>query len=623
MNVKISELSEVNELYPGCCFPIVQNGETKKVTFETLGEMLGIENKSIDSITTSIVTGEDGTKKHIVTINLTDETSTTFEVSDGAAGPVGPAGPEGKEGPKGKKGDAPVRGVDYWTAEDVAAIKAQCEVMARKDLDDVLVPGTAEGKNITLNDSAKYYATVSPKGKSVQNGTPTPDIPVEIESVSGRNLFDKSDVTGGWIGADTNQIYDTYTDLFSYTNYIKVKPNTTYTLNFHDASSLSGGGIMEYDSNKAWLNIGLPETQQVITFTTSENTYYIRFTVRNDSLNYVQLEQGTTATEYVPYNHIAIKSTGKNLFNKEITTTGKYINSDGEIAEYYSYSISDYIKVTANKVYSYQGITEYSEYGAFYDSNKNLISTFLEITMAENQKITIPPNAEYVRFTITNTNDIDNFQLELGDIATKYEQYISNQVNIPLLHPLRSVTDEVYDSIHKQNIKWYDEQKVKPVIYNATETGWTYYSGQDKDNTVFFQRTVGDRATTYGYKTVPLLCNRLINRAVYGVDQEGIYLQSSNGVLMVRLNRSRLSEISTAGFLAWLAENNLEVQYEINTPVVTEITDADTITALENLRTYKGVTNITADGPIKVDYKKDLETLFNNLQAQILANGEV
>lgn len=34
--VKISELEPVDELYNGCCFPIVQNGETKKVDFETL-----------------------------------------------------------------------------------------------------------------------------------------------------------------------------------------------------------------------------------------------------------------------------------------------------------------------------------------------------------------------------------------------------------------------------------------------------------------------------------------------------------------------------------------------------------------------------------------------------------
>lgn len=38
--VKISELENVDELYDGCCMPIVQNGETKKVYFSTIKENL-------------------------------------------------------------------------------------------------------------------------------------------------------------------------------------------------------------------------------------------------------------------------------------------------------------------------------------------------------------------------------------------------------------------------------------------------------------------------------------------------------------------------------------------------------------------------------------------------------
>lgn len=35
-NVKISELAEANTIYDGCCMPIVQNGETKKVYYSTI-----------------------------------------------------------------------------------------------------------------------------------------------------------------------------------------------------------------------------------------------------------------------------------------------------------------------------------------------------------------------------------------------------------------------------------------------------------------------------------------------------------------------------------------------------------------------------------------------------------
>lgn len=40
MAVKISELELVDELYDGCCFPIVQNGETKRATYLVLKTML-------------------------------------------------------------------------------------------------------------------------------------------------------------------------------------------------------------------------------------------------------------------------------------------------------------------------------------------------------------------------------------------------------------------------------------------------------------------------------------------------------------------------------------------------------------------------------------------------------
>lgn len=43
----------------------------------------------------------------------------------GPQGAQGPTGPTGPQGPKGDTGDSPVRGVDYWTAADQAAIIAE------------------------------------------------------------------------------------------------------------------------------------------------------------------------------------------------------------------------------------------------------------------------------------------------------------------------------------------------------------------------------------------------------------------------------------------------------------------------------------------------------------------
>lgn len=276
------------------------------------------------------------------------------------------------------------------------------------------------------------------------------------------------------------------------------------------------------------------------------------------------------------------------------------------------------MSVIANKVYSYQGITEYSEHGAFYDKDKNLISTFLESTVTENQKITIPENAKYVRFTIINTNtDIDNFQLEFGDMATKQEAHMSNQVNIVLTHPLRSSSDEVYDRIYNDENKWYDEQKINSITLNGTETDWVYNANQDKTNTVFFQKVIADRSLKYGTWGVPIMCDKFINRSVWNIDQEGIFLQSNNGVLMIRVNRDKLTgTIGAASFKDWLVSNNLNVLYELNTPITVEITDEATLQALNSIKTYDEITNIITDVPLKAVYYKTCSLTVNNNGSQ-------
>lgn len=56
-----------------------------------------------------------------VTIELTDGTSTSFNVQngrDGARGATGPAGADGAPGATGPAGYTPVKGTDYWTADD-------------------------------------------------------------------------------------------------------------------------------------------------------------------------------------------------------------------------------------------------------------------------------------------------------------------------------------------------------------------------------------------------------------------------------------------------------------------------------------------------------------------------
>ena len=93
-----------------------------------------VENVDIDvskelSIATVTITNRNGTKK-------------TVEIHDGAngqdgakgdpgekgePGAPGENGSDGKDGTNGQDGYTPVRGTDYWTAQDIAAIEQYCD----------------------------------------------------------------------------------------------------------------------------------------------------------------------------------------------------------------------------------------------------------------------------------------------------------------------------------------------------------------------------------------------------------------------------------------------------------------------------------------------------------------
>ena len=122
------------------------------------------------------------------------------------------------------------------------------------------------------------------------------------------------------------------------TDKIYLKPNTTYTLsNLTTSQEQAGNGykhIVEYDEN----NNGLGEiycgnySTATKTFTTKSNTKYIRYGIYSSfastelanayiNSNNIQLEQGSTATSYEPYQELIVPIP---LNGNEIAGIGDY-----------------------------------------------------------------------------------------------------------------------------------------------------------------------------------------------------------------------------------------------------------------------------------------------------------
>lgn len=118
---------------------------------------------------------------------------------------------DGEQGPQGEPGRTPVRGVDYWTEEDRAPIEAATEAAEQAAAEAVgnRLTGEVSGAVAHVDDAFSAKALgLAVYGNSKQDGTPSPDAPKPIASVTQaavvacgknlvRNVYGKALVSNG------------------------------------------------------------------------------------------------------------------------------------------------------------------------------------------------------------------------------------------------------------------------------------------------------------------------------------------------------------------------------------------------------------------------------------------
>ena len=203
-------------------------------------------------------------------------------------------------------------------------------------------------------------------------------------------------------------------------NYIGVIPNTTYT--FSSSSSIRYLAIYEFNDTKNYLTTKLGENVSNYSFTTGNNTKYIRIDINKDAsvvmtqsvINELtpQLEKGATATTYQPY----------------ITPT---INVDGE---------DIYIK-GQNEVYS----TQEQRIGTWIDG-KPIYRKVIDLGSLPNNTTKdvatglINNNIRLTKiYGIAFTND-GNYQSSLGDMNSRFNLRPTNLIRITTTLDMSSYT---------------------------------------------------------------------------------------------------------------------------------------------------------------------------------------
>lgn len=464
--------------------------------------------------------------------------------------------------------------------QDVNGITSKVSSVEQSVESITKIEGTAEGKNIYIDDaSAEPLIDIMLEGESQQGASPSPDNLSKIENLEGKNKVKEIN----WKQMPSISTGATITNVNGYgTDYINVDNTEQYIFSYLGTSG--SRYIVYYDKDKNFL--GYDTKIQINNFAKWNETRYVRLRVdcSQDSVTAFQLEKGTVATGYVPYNSLEIKDVGKNLYaGNEITINGTYssntsVNLGSRYLSEGTYTIS-LTNSLPNNSYIYLGAN-----GSIATAIRNK-ATF---TLTEEQNVPM----RLVVKAGTYSNFTTKIMIEKGMVVTDYEPHQQQTEYFPLSEGQKLYKNSylVDDGIHHSR---------KQVVLDGTETGWYTLANQTGTNTSYFCIPKSDMK-----KASTLICDKFINRAVWNTDEEGIQSIIDN-YIRLRINTSRASTV--AELKTWLSNNPIRVEYELAEEEIVPYTE-DQKEAWEKLRhftLFRGINNITSTANAKITYVRD------------------
>ena len=161
-----------------------------------------------------------------------------------------------------------------------------------------------EGSHISTDSSVGYLKDIEILGNTIQSASNLADIKSVGDKVEGQELYEIPVLIKGKNLFDGKYLQDVYINSsgittpnasFDSTDYIQIKPNTTFTISKN--SKIDFVDVYYYDINKIFIKV-----ERLKTFTTPTNCKYVRFgNLKGFFDNNIQLEEGTVATPYEPY----------------------------------------------------------------------------------------------------------------------------------------------------------------------------------------------------------------------------------------------------------------------------------------------------------------------------------
>ena len=337
-----------------------------------------------------------------------------------------------------------------WSQTKVIWTDGKIDYIGRtvaKDINDLnekmRLTNSGSGTIITSNDAASLPPlSITIHGKSVQNGTPSPNMPVKIQSVESHNLLDLSDVQSATINgiewtinvdgtisasgtASATSAFGIGTLMFkSGIDYIvsgcpQLGGSDNYEFMVQQSATTGSGGWQhDYGEGQLFSGDGVAHRMQLV--------------VRNNQTVNLTFEpmicMAPCTGGFQRIETISILSVGKNIMPPIVHTTASASNKVALVRSRYR---SMFCKVQGGKTYTISRRTvEGNRFQIFCADSMPVVGVTLNLLANEEGEltatVTMPEGYDWLYIYLANDgSDItpDNIQVELGSTATEYEPY--------------------------------------------------------------------------------------------------------------------------------------------------------------------------------------------------------
>lgn len=394
------------------------------------------------------------------------------------------------------------------------------------------------------------------EGKSEQDGTPSPNNIISIRNI-GDNINEfSSKLELGEISNDTG-INSINTNSIRTKDYIKVKPNTTYTIkNSNNYMNV----IYFYKKDKTYINYSY-STETSYTFTTGPTAEYIR--VRSSSTK----KENDLTTKYVlvegqivaNYNEYGCGSIDYLARNKNLG----YVEYYNKIRAYKNGNLID-----NNSYNTYKAIVEgNTQYTISFEGTENSVSNLCYFDKSMNyikgepfnngnpRRLTTPENCKYI--TLAVNHDITNFMIEKGKINTGFIEHQEKNIHISL-----NKGQVIHKDDYIMNNEIHQNRKTVTLTGNETITRRGYVDSTNK--TYRYSIELEGRDTS---SRTNLICSHLPVDDQYSQNKSLTFGGGSNEGNIVYF-QFVLDEIGVTDVTK--ISDYLKSQYENGTPVIVE-----------------------------------------------------